>query len=75
MLCKDKSQLPLSFNVLGDRRRYDRYANGSKVTYDFTTATQYVGFSFIWRFSGGKQVNVNAIENGTQNFKEVKDVR
>ena len=75
MLCKDKLQLTLSFNAFGDRRRYDRYANGSKVTYDFTTATQYVGFSFIWRFSGGKQVNVNAIENGTQNFKEVKDVR
>ena len=25
--------------------------------------------------SGGKSVNVNAVENGSQSFKEVKDIR
>ena len=73
-MCKDKLQLTFMFNALGDRRKYDRYANGNKVTYDFTTPVQYVGFSLVWRFSGGKQVNVNAIESGSQNFKEIKDV-
>ena len=73
-MCKDKLQLTFMFNALGDRRKYDRYANGNKVTYDFTTPVQYVGVSLIWRFSGGKQVNVNAIESGSQNFKEIKDV-
>ena len=43
------------FNALGDRRKYDRYANGNKVTYDFTTPVQYVGFSLVWRFSGGRK--------------------
>ena len=28
-----------------------------------------------WRFPGGKSVNVNAVENGSQSFKEVKDIR
>lgn len=31
--------------------------------------------SLVWRFSGGKSVNVNAVENGLQSFKEVKDIR
>ncbi|MDR0962723.1 MAG: outer membrane beta-barrel protein [Mediterranea sp.] len=74
-LYKNKLQLTLTFNALGDRRKYDRFANGSKVTYDFTTPVQSVGMSVIWRFSGGKQVHVNAVENGAQNYKEVKDIR
>lgn len=74
-MCKDKLQLTLTFNALGDRRKYDRYANGNKVTYNYTTPVQNIGLSLIWRFSGGKSVNVNAVENGSQSFKEVKDIR
>ena len=74
-MCKDKLQLTLTFNVLGDRRKYDRNTNGNKVTYNYTTPVQNIGLSFVWRFSGGKSVNVNAVENGSQNFKEVKDIR
>ena len=74
-MCKDKLQLTLSFNVLGDRRKYDRYANGNKITYNYTTPVQNIGISFVWRFSGGKSVNVNAVENGSQSFKAVKDIR
>ena len=74
-MCKDKLQLTLTFNALGDRRKYDRYANGNKITYNYTTPVQNIGMSFVWRFSGGKSVNVNAVENGSQSFKEVKDIR
>ncbi len=74
-MCKDKLQLTLTFNALGDRRKYDRYANGNKVTYNYTTPVQNIGLSLVWRFAGGKSVNVNAVENGSQNFKEVKDIR
>ena len=52
-----------------------RYANGNKVTYNYTTPVQNIGISLVWRFSGGKSVNVNAVENGSQSFKEVKDIR
>lgn len=74
-MCKDKLQLTLTFNALGDRRKYDRNTNGNKVTYNYTTPVQNIGLSFVWRFSGGKSVNVNAVENGSQSFKEVKDIR
>lgn len=74
-MCKDKLQLTLTFNALGDRRKYDRYANGNKITYNYTTPVQNIGISLVWRFSGGKSVNVNAVENGSQSFKEVKDIR
>lgn len=74
-VCKDKLQLTFTFNALGDRRRYDRHANGYKVTYDFTTPVQDIGISLVWRFSGGKSVNVNAVESGSQDFKEIKDIR
>ena len=29
----------------------------------------------VWRFIGGKNVIVNAVENGAQTFNEVKDIR
>ena len=74
-MCKDKLQLTLTFNVLGDRRKYDRNTNGNKVTYNYTTPVQNIGLSFVWRFSGGKSVNVNAVENGSHSFNEVKDIR
>ena len=31
-MCKDKLQLTLTFSVLGDRRKYDRQANGCTIT-------------------------------------------
>lgn len=74
-MCKGNLQLSLNFNALGDRRKYDRFANGTKITYDYTTPVQSIGLSLIWRFAGGKSVNVRAVENGAQNFKEVNDVR
>lgn len=74
-MCKDKLQLTLTFNAFGDRRKYDRYANGNKITYNYTTPVQNIGISLVWRFSGGKSVNVNAVENGSQSIKEVKDIR
>lgn len=73
-LHKDALQLSLTFNALGNRRRYNRQANGHTVTFDYTTPVQSIGFSIVWHFSGGKQVDVNALE-GAQNYKEVKDIR
>lgn len=73
-LCKNALQLSLTFNALGDRRRYDRQVDGYTVIYDYTTPVQSIGFSVVWNFSGGKQVNVNTLE-GSQNYKEVKDIR
>jgi hypothetical protein len=74
-VCKGKLQLALTFNAFGNRRKYDRYANGNKVTYDYTTPVQSIGASLVWRFSGGKSVKVDAVENGSLKFNEVKDVR
>jgi hypothetical protein len=74
-VCKGKLQLALTFDALGDRRKYDRHANGNKVTYDYTTPVQSIGASVVWRFSGGKRVRVNAVENGSLKFNEVKDIR
>lgn len=74
-MCRNRLQLSFTFNALGDRRKYDRFANGHKVTYDYTTPVQSLGLSLVWRFSGGKSVNVNALENPSQSFKEVKDIR
>ena len=74
MAYKNKLQLSLTFNALGDRRRYDRYANGNNIAYDYITPIQSVGISIVWRFSGGKQVSVNAV-NGALYFREMKDVR
>ncbi len=73
--CKNKLQFTLIFNALGNRRKYDRYTNGSLVTYNNTTSVQSIGISVTWRFSGGKSANVNAIEDATQEFKEIIDVR
>ena len=72
---KDKLHFTLTFNALGDRRKYDRYTNGSKITYNYTTPVQNIGLSLIWRLSGGKSVSVNTVENGSQNYKEIKDIR
>ncbi len=48
---------------------------GNNISYDYTTPVQNVGLTLTWRFSGGKQVNVNAVENGLQQYEKVKDIR
>ena len=73
-LCKDKLQLTLTFNALGDRRKYDRQANGCKITFDYTTPVQSIGISLRWNFSGGKNQKYNVVNNSSQNYNEVKDI-
>lgn len=74
-MCRGNLQLSLTFDAFGDRRKFDRSANGSKITYDYTTPVQNIGLALVWKFSGGKSVNVRTVENGVQSFKEVNDVR
>ena len=73
-MCKDKLQLTFTFSVLGDRRKYDRQANGCKITYDYTTPVQSIGISLRWKFSGGKKQKYNVVNNGSQNYEEIKDI-
>ena len=49
-------------------------AGRNRVSYKYTTPVQYVGLSFTWNFSGGRQVDVNVVE-GIQNYHETKDIR
>jgi len=74
-MCKDKLQLTLSFCALGDRRKYDKQANGYKVTYDYTTPVQSIELSLRWKFSGGKSRDFNVLKNGSQHYDEIKDIR
>ena len=73
-MCKDKLQLTFTFSVLGDRRKYDRQANGCTITYDYTTPVQSIGISLHWKFSGGKNQKYNVVNNGSQNYEEIKDI-
>ncbi len=73
-MCKDKLQLTLTFSVLGDRRKYDRQANGCTITYDYTTPVQSVGMSLRWKFSGGKKQKYNVVKNSSQDYEEIKDI-
>ena len=72
-MCKDKLQLTLTFSALGDRRKYDRQANGCKITYDYTTPVQSIGISLRWKFSGGKNQKYNVVNNSSQDYEEIKD--
>ena len=72
-MCKDKLQLTLTFSALGDRRKYDRQANGCKITYDYTTPVQSIGISLRWKFSGGKNQKYNVVNSGSQDYEEIKD--
>ena len=73
-MCKDKLQLTFTFSVLGDRRKYDRQANGCTITYDYTTPVQSIGISLRWKFSGGKKQKYNVVNNSSQDYEEIKDV-
>lgn len=70
----DNLQIAVDFTPIGNRRKLDRYAGMNKISYKYTTPVQYVGLSFTWNFSGGKQVNVNVVE-GIQDYHETKDNR
>lgn len=70
---KGKLQLAVTFNLLGNRRQYDRSAGDSKATYNITSPVQFIGVSIISRFSKGKKVNVSAVESGAQSFRDIKD--
>lgn len=71
---KDNLQIAVDFTPFGNRRKLDRYAGRNMVSYKYTTPVQYVGLSFTWNFSGGRQVDVNVVE-GIQNYHETKDIR
>ena len=73
-MCKDKLQLTLTFTALGDRRKYDRQANGRTITYDYTTPVQSVEISLHWKFTGGKNQKYNVVNSGSQNYEEIKDI-
>lgn len=70
----DNLQVAVDFTPIGNRRKLDRYAGMNKVSYKYTTPVQYVGLSFTWNFSGGRQVNVNVVD-GIQDYHETKDNR
>ena len=70
----DNLQIAVDFTPVGNRRKLDRYAGMNKVSYKYTTPVQYVGLSFTWNFSGGRQVNVNVVD-GIQDYHETKDNR
>ena len=73
-MCKDKLQLRISFCALGDRRKYDRQANGRKITYEYTTPVQSVEISLHWKFSGGKNQKYNVVNDSSQDYEEIKDI-
>ena len=70
----DNLQVALDFTAIGNRRKLDRRTDKTTISYKYTTPVQYVGFSLVWNFSGGKQVNVNVVD-GTQEYRETKDNR
>lgn len=74
-MCKDKLQLTLMFNAVGKRRIYDRRTNNYKITYNNNTSVQIIGLSLTWRFSGGKNANIKAIDNAAQGYKEIIDAK
>jgi hypothetical protein len=74
-LCKDKLQITLSFTALGNRRKMDRYVDDIMITDRYTQPVQNIGLQIVWRFSGGKSVNVHAVESGSQSFSEIRDNR
>lgn len=74
-MCKDKLQITLTFNALGNRRKMDRMVGDTMITDRYTQPVQNIGLQIVWRFSGGKSVNVNAVESGSQSFSEIRDNR
>lgn len=70
----DNLQIAVDFTPIGNRRKLDRYAGMNKVSYKYITPVQYVGLSFTWNFSSGRQVNVNVVD-GIQDYHETKDNR
>ncbi len=67
-------QVAMDFTAIGNRRKLDRLIGENIVSYKYTTPMQRVGLSVAWNFSGGKKVNVDAID-GVQDYMETKDNR
>lgn len=67
-------QIAIDFTPLGNRRKLDRYIDGNKVSYKYTTPVQYIGFSLAWNFSGGKKVDVDVVD-GIQDYHKTQDNR
>lgn len=70
----DNLQVAIDFTALGNRRKLDRRTDKTTISYKYTTPVQYVGFSLVWNFSGGKRVNVDVVD-GIQDYRETKDNR
>lgn len=71
-LVKGKLQLSLDFVALGKRRVLDRQLSGTLINRKDITPVQKIGLTVLWKFSGGKNVRVNAL-NGIQDYHEIKD--
>ncbi len=68
----DNLQFAIDFTPLANRRKLDRQIGTSKITYQNTSSTQYVGLSITWNFSKGKKVKVNSVD-GIQEYHQTKD--
>ena len=69
---RNRLQLALDITALGNRRTIDRHIAGVLLSNKYTSPIRYVGLSITWRFSGGKQRNVDVVD-GIQDYKEVED--
>lgn len=72
VLLKGKLQLSLDFVAFGKRRVLDRQLSGTLINRKDITPVQKIGLTVLWKFSGGKNVRVNAL-NGIQDYHEIKD--
>lgn len=69
---KSNLQFALDFSPFAIRRKMARLVGQNRIITKDTTPVQYINLSVIWKFSGGKKVNVDVVE-GIQNYKEIID--
>lgn len=70
-----KLRVAMKFVACGNRRKLDREVGDEKVSFKYTSPVQRIGVSLSWNFSGGKDVNVNAITDGNQSYQETSDAK
>ncbi|MCD8312723.1 MAG: outer membrane beta-barrel protein [Bacteroidales bacterium] len=74
LLCKNRLQIMLDLNPLGNRRRLDHYTSaGNTIVYKYTTHVQSAGLSLVWRFSGGKSVKVSTVSSDLEYERVVQN--
>lgn len=73
-LLKNNLQVAVEFTPVGNRRKLDRQVGNKVISSKYTSPVQYIGLSLIWKFSGGKNVDVNVVD-GIQDYHETKDNR